>query len=130
MRPGRAQTSVLLGTSSLSARRPDGHHGLVGGGDGRDETAFFSVAGRQVVGPDALEQETAASTVSRAEGRQIRTGTTRARVRQIVGNGGRDPYRYDGHSQRTYDMVPFWRWSVIRFRAGRVTDTWWDVGHD
>jgi hypothetical protein len=78
----------------------------------------------------AVREKTLDGTVSRAEFRQVRRGMTRARVARIVGNDGRDPWSYRGRTTRTYDMMAFWRWSLITYRDGRVVRKMWDVGHD
>lgn len=75
-------------------------------------------------------EKTAAETVSRTEWRQIRRGMTRARVANIVGTDGRDPFSYAGKTIFTYDMMPFWRWSLVTYRNGRVVSKTWNVGHD
>ena len=75
-------------------------------------------------------EKTAAGTVSRSEWRQIRRGMTRAQVADIVGNPGRDPFRYGGKTTWTYDMMPFWAWSLVSYRDGRVVSKMWNVGHD
>ena len=77
-----------------------------------------------------IKEKTLDGTVSRAEWRQIRRGMTRAEVADIVGSGGRDPSRGDGKLTVTYDMMKFWRWSLISYREGRVVDKYWNVGHD
>jgi hypothetical protein len=77
-----------------------------------------------------VDEKTSAETVSRAEWRQIRRGMTRARVANTVGNPGRDPFRYGGKTVLTYDMMPFWRWSLVTYRDGRVVSKSWNVGHD
>ncbi len=77
-----------------------------------------------------IEQKTAKSTVSLAEWRQVERGMTRAQVRRIIGNGGRDPFTYRGRTSWLYDMMPFWRWSILTYRDGRVVKRFWNVGHD
>lgn len=75
-------------------------------------------------------QKTRASTVSRGEWNQIRRGMTRAQVARIVGTDGRDRFRWDGKLSLTYDMMAFWRWSLVTYRHGRVVEKSWNVGHD
>ena len=77
-----------------------------------------------------VKEKTLRGTVSKAEWRRIHRGMTRARVSRIVGSSGRDPFRWDGKLTVTYDMMPFWRWSIISYRNGRVVDKHWNVGHD
>jgi len=77
-----------------------------------------------------VEEKTLEGTVSRAEWDQIRRGMTRVEVADIVGSNGRDPFRWDGRLGVTYDMMPFWRWSLINYRNGRVVEKHWNVGHD
>ena len=69
-------------------------------------------------------------TVSRAEWQRIKRGMTRAEVAAIVGSDGRDPFRYAGRVTVTYDLMAFWKWSLIEYRGGRVTAKYWNVGHD
>lgn len=77
-----------------------------------------------------VEEKTAAGTVSRGEWNRIRRGMTRDAVAGIIGSNGRDPYRYAGKVSVTYDLMGFWQWSVIEYRAGRVSKKYWNVGHD
>lgn len=77
-----------------------------------------------------VREKTYNGTVSRSEFRRVTRGMTRAQVAEIIGNDGRDPFRYNGVTTRTYDMMAFWSWSIIRYRDGRVVDKFWDVGHD
>jgi hypothetical protein len=77
-----------------------------------------------------VKEKTRAGTVSHGEWQQIRRGMTRAKVAAIVGNNGRDATRWNGRTTVTYDMMPFWRWSQIVYRNGRVVAKYWDVGHD
>lgn len=77
-----------------------------------------------------IEQKTHESTVSRAEWRRVRVGMSRERVARVVGTDGRDPFRYGGRSTRTYDNMPFWAWSNIAYRNGRVVEKYWQPGHD
>jgi hypothetical protein len=67
------------------------------------------------------------TTVSRAEWRRIKRGMTVERVRRIVGYAGES---MPGSTGRIYDMMPFWRWSVVDYRNGRVVSKMWNVGHD
>lgn len=77
-----------------------------------------------------VKEKTLDGTVSRGEWVQIRRGMTRAQVADIVGNAGRDPFRWDGKLTVTYDMMRFWRWSLISYRDGRVVEKLWNVAHD
>jgi hypothetical protein len=77
-----------------------------------------------------VKEKTLEGTVSQAEWRQIHRGMTRVQVARIVGNNGRDPFRWDGQLTVTYDMMPFWLWSIISYRNGRVLEKHWNVGHD
>ena len=79
---------------------------------------------------DTIEEKTADTTVSRREFRQIRPGMTPAQVRHIVGYGGWSDGPHGGQVTRTYDMMAFWRWSLVTFRHGQVVDKYWNVGHD
>ena len=78
----------------------------------------------------SIGQKTHLSTVSRSEFRRIERGMTPRQVRRIVGNPGRDPFRYGGRRTLTYDNMAFWRWSLVSYRDGRVVAKHWDVGHD
>lgn len=75
-------------------------------------------------------QKTYKTTVSKAEWRRIKVGMTPQRVRQIVGYGGVASPGYAGERSRTYDMMAFWRWSIVVYKNGKVTKKYWDVGHD
>ena len=77
-----------------------------------------------------IGQKTARSTISMAEFRRVKVGMSRQRVREIVGNGGVDPFSYDGLTSRTFHQMEFWSWSVIQFRDGRLHRKFWSVGHD
>lgn len=77
-----------------------------------------------------MKEKTRGGTVSKREWRKIRQGMTRAKVAAIVGNNGRDATRWNGRTTVTYDMMPFWRWSQIDYRNGRVVAKYWDVAHD
>ncbi|NPC97834.1 hypothetical protein [Nocardioides sp. zg-DK7169] len=77
-----------------------------------------------------IHQKTRRSTISRAEFTRIKDGMTLRQVRAIVGNRGVWPFTYDGTTSRTFHQMRFWAWSIIRFKNGRVVDTWWNVGHD
>lgn len=77
-----------------------------------------------------IKEKTYAGTVSRAEWKQIRHGMTRERVAAIVGSDGRYPSHSDGTTVLQYDMMRFWRWSLIWYRDGRVVAKMWNVGHD
>ena len=77
-----------------------------------------------------VAEKTVDGTVSRAEWRRIHRGMTRGEVAEIVGSDGRDPNRYAGKLTLTYDLMAFWRWSVVEYRGGRVTAKYWNVGHD
>ena len=70
-------------------------------------------------------------TVSRAEWRRIRPGMSVDRVRQIIGyNGAVYRYGYGKRSSHRYDMMPFWRWSLVEYRSGRVISKLWNAAHD
>ncbi|MEV7431848.1 hypothetical protein AB0N29_19710 [Nocardioides sp. NPDC092400] len=75
-------------------------------------------------------QKTHQTTVSKAEFRRVKVGMTPQRVRQIVGYGGVATPVYAGERTRTYDMMAFWRWSVVVYRHGKVVRKYWDVDHD
>ena len=75
-------------------------------------------------------QKTAATTMSRAEFKAIRDGMTRREVKAIVGYGGKSLGDYKNEHGRRYDLMPFWRWTVIVFTDSLVTDKLWDVPHD
>jgi hypothetical protein len=77
-----------------------------------------------------VEEKTPERTVSRAEWRKIKRGMTVDRVAQIVGYRGVRGGRHAGTVTRTYDMMRFWRWSVIEYREGRVVYKRWNVDHD
>lgn len=77
-----------------------------------------------------IGQKTARSTISYAEFRRVEVGMSRQRVRQVVGNGGVDPFSYGGITNRTFHQMRFWAWSIIEFRHGRVHRKFWNVGHD
>jgi hypothetical protein len=76
-----------------------------------------------------VKEKTARTTMSRAEFRRIKRGMTRAQVRRIVGYDGHGS-RYGAWMYRTYDMMPFWRYSNVEFRHGRVVRKSWNVDHD
>lgn len=78
----------------------------------------------------SIRQKTRRSTLSRPEFRRIERGMTPSQVRRLVGNPGRDPFRWDGKRTLTYDNMAFWRWSLVTYRDGRVVEKYWDVGHD
>ncbi len=75
-------------------------------------------------------EKTYKKTVSRREFKQVRRGMTRAQVREVVGFGGRDCSAWNGRRTCVYDMMPFWRWSLITFKDGGVVSKLWDVAHD
>lgn len=75
-------------------------------------------------------QKTAETTMSRAEFRAIKDGMTRREVKQIVGYGGKSAGHYKNEHGRTYDLMPFWHWTMVVFTDGLVTDKYWDVPHD
>lgn len=77
-----------------------------------------------------VAQKTYRRTVSRREFRKVRRGMTRAEVREVVGFGGRDCSAHGGRRTCVYDMMAFWRWSLITFEDGEVVSKSWDVGHD
>lgn len=77
-----------------------------------------------------ITEKTAGTTISREEFDTIRRGMSRAEVRAIVGNDGRDPYTYRRRTTRIYDMMPFWRWSNVTYRDGLVVGKYWNVAHD
>jgi hypothetical protein len=76
-----------------------------------------------------VREKTARTTISLAEFRRIRHGMTRARVTNIVGYDGRGS-RYGARMYRTYDMMPFWRYTGVEFRNGRVVRKSWNFSHD
>ena len=84
---------------------------------------------RRVTAEEIVEK-TERGTVSRREFNAVRRGMTLAEVRDVVGNWGRDPFRYRGVVSRTFDNMEFWSWSIIEFRRGVVARKFWDVGHD
>lgn len=75
-------------------------------------------------------EKTYRRTVSRREFRKVQRGMTRVQVREAVGFGGRDCSAYRGRRTCVYDMMPFWRWSLITFEDGGVVSKIWDVDHD
>jgi hypothetical protein len=75
-------------------------------------------------------QKTAETTISRAEFKEIKDGMTRRQVKGIVGYGGKSLGDYENEHGRSYDLMPFWRWSIVVFTDGLVTDKLWDVAHD
>ena len=78
-----------------------------------------------------VKEKTAQRTVSQGEWRRIKRGMSADRVRQIVGYAGEGyRYGYGGLSRRRYDMMRFWRWSIVEYRHGRVVSKWWNVAHD
>jgi len=77
-----------------------------------------------------IKQKTPATTVSRREFRRIHRGMTRAEVTDAVGTRGRDCSRYGRQMTCTYDLMRFWRWSIVAFRKGEVVDKYWNVAHD
>ena len=78
-----------------------------------------------------VREKTPERTVSRAEWRRIKRGMTVERVRQIIGyNGEVYRYGYGGRTSHRYDMMPFWRFSIVEYRNGRVVSKMWNVDHD
>ena len=75
-------------------------------------------------------QKTAETTISKAEYRAIKDGMTRREVKQIVGYGGRRHGTHKNMHGRAYDLMPFWRWTIVVFTDGLVTHKMWDVPHD
>ncbi|GAB3250631.1 hypothetical protein GCM10027448_15470 [Nocardioides dilutus] len=74
-------------------------------------------------------QKTPETTISRAEFKAIEDGLTRGEVKAIVGYGGEGAGHWGNHRARTYDRMAFWRWSLVVFTDGLVTDKEWDVPH-
>ena len=78
-----------------------------------------------------VKEKTAQRIVSWDEWRRIKRGMTVDRLRQIVGYSG--PvyrYGYGGLSNRRYDMMAFWRFSIVEYRDGRVVSKLWNAAHD
>lgn len=76
-----------------------------------------------------IREKTDQTTVSRAEFRRIRVGMTPSQVTKIVGHHGYNS-RYGSQLYRTYDMMPFWKYSSVEFRGGHVVRKQWNFGHD
>ena len=77
-----------------------------------------------------IHQKTRKSTISKAEFNQVEKGMTLREVRTIVGNKGVWPFTSRGTTGRTFHQMRFWAWSIIYFEQGRVTEKYWNVGHD
>jgi hypothetical protein len=77
-----------------------------------------------------VSEKTTDRTVSPREWRKIKRGMKVERVRRIVGYNGTYGGRFQGEVTRTYDMMGFWRWSLVTFRDGRVAFKNWNVDHD
>ena len=77
-----------------------------------------------------VEQKTPRTTISRAEFRRIRRGMSPKQVRDVVGYRGRPAGHFAGERMRNYDMMRFWRWSVVVYRDGEVRSKYWDTAHD
>lgn len=77
-----------------------------------------------------VREKTVERTVSRPEWRRIRRGMSTDRVAKIIGYDGKFAGRWRGKRMRQYDMMPFWRWSIVEYRDGRVVSKHWNVGHD
>ena len=78
-----------------------------------------------------VKEKTAERTVSPAEWRRVKRGMTLERVREIIGYSGQlAGNSYGGASYRTYEMMPFWRYSILEFRHGRVVSKLWNAAHD
>ncbi len=77
-----------------------------------------------------VKEKTRAGTVSKGEWKKIRKGMTRAKVKAIVGSNGRDASTVGKKTTVTYDMMPFYRWSHVVYRNGKVVDKEWNVAHD
>ncbi len=78
----------------------------------------------------SVVEKTAESTISRAEFDSVRRGMSPTDVVAIVGNPGRDRFKYDGEVGVTDDMMAFWAWAILTYRDGRLVAKFWDVGHD
>ena len=78
-----------------------------------------------------VKEKTHERTVSRAEWRRIKRGMTADRVRRIIGYDG-EVYRYGygGLTNHRYDVMSFWRFSIVEYRNGHVVSKMWDVPHD
>lgn len=76
-----------------------------------------------------VRQKVARTTVSRSEWQQVDRGMTRGEVRRIIGYDGTGSRR-GRVMHRSYDMMPFWSVSVVKFRDGRVVAKYWDLDHD
>jgi len=77
-----------------------------------------------------IGQKTAATTISRTEFRRLRRGMTRAQVTRIVGSQGPTYQEGNGRTSTSFDLMPFWRFTFLGFRDGRLVSKWWDVAHD
>ena len=75
-------------------------------------------------------QKTPETTMSRAEFKAIKDGMTRRDVKEIVGYGGKSAGNYKNEHGRTYDLMPFWHWTMLVFTDGLLTDKYSDVPHD
>lgn len=75
-------------------------------------------------------QKTAKNTMSKPEFRRIKKGMTPDQVRRIVGYSGSDSGSYNGEKMRAYDIMPFWRWTIVVYKNGKVIRKDWNVDHD
>jgi single stranded DNA-binding protein len=77
-----------------------------------------------------IEASEVAPQLSRAEFRRIKKGMTPDEVRDIVGYRGKAAGRFGKTRFRTYDMMAFWRWSLVIHKDGNVRSKRWNVEHD
>lgn len=105
---------------------PGYHWVYTGARCGTGEDAVAAARTQKVL----IREKTARTTMSWTEYTRIKRDMTRAQVKAIVGNDGHSPSTYDGATTRTYDNMPFWRWSTVTYRDGRVISKAWDVDHD
>jgi hypothetical protein len=111
--------------------RPGIHFPRVAVGSYRSTTTAWCRDNRERrVSTVRVWQKTAANTMSKAEFRHIKRGMAPDRVRRIVGYSGRAAGSYGGEKMRAYDIMPFWRWTVIVYRDGEVVRKYWNVDHD